>query len=247
MKRKKEAGKKKKCIIGNEWQQSDQDRNIIRQQWPALSLWEKLRYIGSYYGIAFVVLAIVIGCAVFFISDIYNKKTEDAFFVMVVDLELTEDETASMQEELSGLLGLDPQTQRCVIEAGYSSTANMQSEATVAAYMRSGRTDLVIASEEDFNRYAVTGYLSPLADIGLAGLEDDMEEDRLFYAQQIDYSKGGAVTEIPFHPHEKKGTSDCYGIYLKDGRFRGYVIGAMANCPHSASVKAGMQYFLDLK
>lgn len=243
MKRKNEIRKRGTWKTRDGWQQEDQDREIARKQWHTWSIREKLQYLVSYYGIAMAVCIIAVCCAIFLITDIKKEKVQDAFFVMAVDAKLQEDEAASMQEELAGLLGLDQKTQRCVIEAGYSGTANMQSEATVSAYLRSGRADLLIAPETDFNRYASAGYLAALTDTKLTDL---YEMQDLFYAQQIDYSKGGAITEIPFHPHEATASSACYGIYIRNGQFRGYVIGVMANCPHKNYIQDSLAYFLGL-
>lgn len=224
----------------------DRDRDMIRRQWPQLSPAEKLRYIFSYYGVVIVIGIAAIAIAVFLIRDICGKKTEDAFYVMVIDKELTEDAASEMQEELAGLFALDPGTQQCVIEAGYSGTANMQSEATISTYMQSGRVDLVIAPEEEFNRYATAGYLSSLTDLGLSELEDDYTIENLFYATLVDYSQGGAVTELPYHPHEITEDSGCYGIYLRGGTFDGYVIGAMVNSANGEYIQTGLRYFLDI-
>lgn len=122
----------------------------------------------------------------------------------------------------------------------------MQSEATISAYMRSGRVDLVIAPEEVFNRYAATGYLSAFQDCGLEELEEQYTADDLFYAEAIDYSEAGAVTELPFHPHEMTENSDCYGICLRDEIFQGHVAGVMVNCPNRERIRTGLQYFLEL-
>ncbi len=224
----------------------DRDRDMILRQWPQFSPAEKLRYIFSYYGIVILIVIAAAATAVFLVRDIREKKTEDVFYVMVVDRELTEEETSKMQRELSGLLGLDNETRQCVIETGYSSTANMQSEATISAYMQSGRVDLVIAPEEEFNRYAVAGWLSSLSDLGLSEWEDDYTTENLFYATTIDYSQGGAVTELPYHPHEITEDSDCYGICLGEGTFDGYVIGAMVNSPNGEYIQTGLQYFLEM-
>lgn len=224
----------------------DRDRDMIRRQWPQLSLAEKLRYIFSYYGVVILIVVAAIAIAVFLVRDICGKKTEDAFYVMVVDKELTEEDASAMQRELSVLLALDSGTQQCVIEAGYSGSANMQSEATISAYMRSGRVDLVIAPEEEFNRYATAGWLSSLADLGLSEWKDDHTIENLFYATPVDYSRGGAVTELPYHPHEITEDSDCYGIYLREGTFDGYVIGAMVNSSNGEYIQTGLQYFLEM-
>lgn len=224
----------------------DRDRDLIRRQWPQLSPAEKLKYIISYYGVAIVIVIIAVAVTVFLVRDIRGNKVEDAFYVMVIDKELTEDEVSGLEEELAGLLGLDPQTQQCVVEAGYSGTANMQSEATISTYMQSGRVDLAIAPEEDFNRYATAGWISSMEDLGLSDLENDYAIEDLFYATLVDYSQGGAVTELPYHPHEITEDSGCYGIYLRGGVFDGYVIGAMSNSENGEYIQAGMRYFLEL-
>lgn len=225
----------------------DQDRNIICQQWPELSLKEKLEYIFSYYGTAVLIVTAVAAIAVFLIRDINKKRMDDAFYVMVIDRNLPGDSAADMEKELSEKLGLDLTTELCRIEAGYSSGANMQSEATISTYMRSGRVDLVIAPEEVFNRYAAAGYLSSLRDCGLQELEEQYTAEDLFYTEIFDYSEGGAVTEIPFHPHEATEKSDCYGIYLRDGIFQDHVAGIMVNCPNRERIQEGIAYFLELE
>lgn len=223
---------------------TDKDQNIIRQKWPELSPAEKWKYILSYYGTAIAVVILAFTAAVFLIRDIRREKVEDAFYVMAVGLPLTDGEAAAMEQELSEILDLDPETQRCRIEAGYSGNANMQSEATISTYMRSGQVDLVIAPEEVFNRYAAAGYLSPLKDCGLKDLEEQCPAEALFYAEAIDYSQGGAVEDVPFHPHEITESADCYGICLQDGIWDRYAAGVMINSPHREHISAGMQYFI---
>ncbi len=233
----------KKKTLRSGW---DKDRDMIRVRWPELSLAEKIKYIFSYYGTAIVIVVFAVLISVFLIRDIRKKKIEDAFYIMVIDLNLPGDAAEAMEQELSEMFGLEPGAQQCRIEAGYSSGANMQSEATIATYMRSGRVDLVIAPEEVFNRYAAAGYLSALKDCGLQELEEQYRIEDLFYAEAVDYSESGAVTELRFRPHEVTADSDCYGIYLRDEVFRDYVAGVMVNCPNRERVRAGIQYFLEL-
>lgn len=225
----------------------DKDRDTIRQMWAGLSLAEKGKYIASYYGLAAIAMIFAVIVIIFFVSDICKKKTEDAFSIMVADMDLPEDITERMEQELSGILGLDPGLQQCRIEAGYSGRANMQSEATISAYMRSGRVDVIIASEEIFNRYAAAGYLSALRDCGLEELEERCSAEELFYAKAVDYSKGQAITDIPCSPHEAAPDARCYGIYLQGEPFGGYVAGVVANCPNPERVRAGMEYFLTIR
>jgi hypothetical protein len=113
----------------------------------------------------------------------------------------------------------------------------MQSAATISTYMQSGRVDLLVAKEEDFNLYASTGYLSTIDYKGT-------DEENLFYAEQVDYSGGGAVREIPYHPHDKTELSECYGVYIRDGIFDGYVVGVMSNSDKDDYNQKGVEYFL---
>lgn len=211
-----------------------------------MTLAQKARHLASYYGAAVLVVLFAVLCIAFLVKDICKKRPEDAFYVMVIDAELSERDAAAMQEDLSRLLKLDSKTQRCVVEAGYSGGENMQSEAVIAAYMRTGRVDLVIAPEQEFNRYAATGYLYSLDNTELSALKEGAAQEDFFYAQLVDYSKGGAVRELPFHPHEKTKASDCYGIYLQSGPLEGYVAGVMANCQNESFAAAGMRYFLGM-
>lgn len=224
----------------------DKDRNLIWHQWPKLSLAEKAKYIFSYYGTAILIMILAAAAVVFLIKDIRKKRVDDAFYVMVIDQNLPGDTVDALEQDLSEALGLEPGTQQCRIEAGYSSGANMQSEATISTYMRSGQVDLVIAPEEVFNRYAASGYLSVLKDCGLQDLEEQYIIEDLFYAETIDYSEGGAVTEISFQPHEKTEDSGCYGIYLRDEVFQDYVVGIMVNCPNRQRIETGIRYFLNI-
>ncbi len=223
----------------------DRDRNMIYQKWPGLSLAEKGKYIASYYGAAVGAAIASVIIIIFLISDVCKEKREDAFSVMVIDLELPEEAAGRMEQELSEALGVSREAGKCRIEAGYSGGANMQSEATVSAYLRSGRVDVLIAPEDEFNRYASTGYLRPLRECALEEWEEAYEKEDLFYAEAVDYSESGAVKDLPFRPHEVTKDSACYGIYLKDEVFGGYVAGVMRNCPNPERMKEGMEYFLE--
>lgn len=221
----------------------DKDADLIRQRWSKWTLAEKARYIASYYGLAIAAAILAAGVIVFLIRDFCREKAEDAFCIMALGMEMSEEDVLALEKELSEALGLDPLTQRCRIEAGYSGKGNMQSEAVVSAYMRSGRVDLIIAPEEDFNRYAAAGYLSAFEDIGFS----DIAQARpwaAFYAEQIDYSKAGRVDDIPFNPHEAAAGAKCYGLYLEGGPFSGYVAGIAVNCPNRGRVRKGMEYLL---
>lgn len=223
----------------------DKDREIICQRWPELSLAEKGKYIVSYYGIVIAVVIIVIVMVVFLVRDICKDEPRDAFSVMALDMELTEEVLKNLEQGLAEGLGLDTRIYRCRIEAGHSSGRNMQNEATVSACMRSGRVDLLIAPEEEFNRYASTGYLSPLMECGLDELYEECRTEELFYAEAVNYSEARAVRDVPFRPHEISEDSKCYGVYLQDEVFGGYVAGVMVNCPNRKHIRAGMEYFLN--
>lgn len=216
----------------------DRDRDAILLQWPDMSFGEKLRYIFSYYGVAIVLVMIGIVVAVFLVRNVKQNMIEDTFYVMVLGADGLDEETiGELEEELADWLGLDEETQECVIETSYTNTSNTQGEATISTYMRSGRVDLLIAGEEDFNLYAATGYLTEL-------LEESYPEVSFFYAEQVDYSEGGAVTELPYHPNEKTEDSGAYGIYLESGAFEGFVLGIMINAPDIGDSYAGLDFFL---
>lgn len=178
-----------------------------------------------------------IAAAIFFLQDIRKDTLEEAFYVMVIDSEESEEVVDELQEDLGYWLQLDPETQQCVVETGYAGEAGIQNEAMISAYMQTGRVDLLIAREEDFNRYAVTGYLLALSEEEFAGEE-------YFYAEKVDYSLGGAVSDLPFHPHEKSMDSDCYGIYIRAGVFKDYVVGVMVNTSDDVLALKGIEYFL---
>lgn len=225
----------------------DQDRNCIREQWPNYTAIEKIKYIFSYYGIAIVCLLAGLAAAAFLFGDIQKPRAQEAIFIMAAETELPSQAVSSMQTELAGLLDLDADSQKCVIESSCTGSANRESEASMSAYMQSGRVDLFIAPEEVFNRYASTGYLMELDDARKAGFVDEAAvgrngKEHYFYASQVDYSQGGAVTELPYHPHEKTEDSGWYGIYLEQGAWSGCVAGIMANCPHREHIKDSLRY-----
>lgn len=222
----------------------DRDREMIREQWATLGLSEKCRYIWFYYKAYIIVGLILTAFAIFFLRDIMEKKPDEAFYVMVLDHEMDEERAAELSRALLGALELDADHAECVIETAYSGSGNMESAATVSAYMQSGRVDLVIAPEEKFNTYAVTGYFESLTSPEYEDLLNDTDKTRYFYASLADYSQGGAVRDIPFHPHVQTEASDCYGIYLPEGEFEGMVIGIMVNGGHKERVVAGMRYML---
>lgn len=225
--------------------EKDKDADLIRQMWPKWTLAKKAGYIVSYYGIAIAAAILAAGMIVFFARDFFKEKKEDAFCVMVLGMNLSEEDVLALEKELSKALGLDADTQQCRIESGYSGNGNLQSEAVISAYMRSGQVDLVIAPEEEFNRYAATGYLSPLAESGFPDIEEAMPK-AAFYAELVDYSNAGRVTDIPFHPHEAAAGAKCYGLYLTGEPFGGYVAGIAVNCPNQERVRKGIEYLLEL-
>lgn len=216
--------------------EADKDRDIIRKAWPDLSFSEKLRYIVSYYGVYIAAVVVFILLGLFLVRDIIQKKPQEAFYVAVVESGAEEADVEELADRLDIYLGFGETDGGCLIETDYSGEQNMQSAATVSAYMQSGRIDLLIAPEERFNRYAAASYLTPLND-------SEREPEDLFYASTYDYSKGGAVEKIPFRPHEITDDADCYGIYLRDGIFEGYVIGVMVNCPHEEYIEEALDFF----
>lgn len=206
---------------------------------------KKLENLIFYHGIAILAVTAAVAAAVFLLRDLGKQRPADVFYVMVAGLQLEEGAEEVLQEGLTRALGLDNQTQQCVVETAYGGRANMQSEATAFAYLQSGRVDLLLAPEEVFNRYAVTGYLTELETGSFSGALADREKRELFFASQADYSKGGAVDSLAFHPHEDTDDARVYGVYCKEGVFGGCVAGVLANCPNKAYVEAGLQYVLD--
>lgn len=213
--------------------QPDKDRALVRQRWPHYTAAEKIGYIVSYYGAAVAAVIAVAVVAAFLVGDIRKKTAEESVLIIAAGAEIPEQAAAAMQDELARELMLDPRTQKCVVDASSCGNANRQSEASLSAYMQSGRVDLLIAPEEVFNRYAATGYLMELED---AGTKD------YFYASQVDYSQGGAVTKLPYHPRKKTRDCGCYGIYLDEGILKGYVAGIAAKSPHQEYGAKSLQY-----
>lgn len=213
---------------------------------------KKMENFMFYYGLAVLAVCLAAAAAVFLIRDIRRQRATDVFYIMAPGLELDEDVKEALQKGLARALMPDQSTQQCKIkikieikiETAYSGHTNMQSEATIAAYMQSGRVDLLLAPEEVFNRYASTGYLSELGSGAFDGLLNGRGAQELFFASQADYSQGGAAAELPFHPHEETDGSGVYGIYCQEGLLDGFVAGIMVNCPNKTYVKKGLQYVL---
>ncbi len=223
----------------------DKDRGRILEQWPEMRFSEKCGYIWSYYSVYIIIAIIAVILAIFLIRNIMNHRTVEDFYVMVLDSPIDEEEVSPLEISLAETIGLDPYNDLCLIETSYSSDENnVESAATVSTYMKAGRVDLVIAPEEKFNTYASTGYLKALTDPEYESLLEGIDPERLFYAEEVDYSEGGAVYDIPMHPHEQTAGSDCYGIYLDDGQFDGMVLGIMTNAPHEEFVVPGMAFCL---
>ncbi len=207
---------------------------------------KKIENLIFYHGIAILVICLAAAAAVFLVRDICRQRAGEVFYVMAAGLELEEPVREGLQEGLAQALAPGEGTLQCMVETACSGRTNMQSEATISAYMQSGRVDLLLAPEEVFNRYACTGYLTELRSGGFGGLLEGRGVQELFYASQVDYSQGGAVTELPFHPHEEADGSGVYGIYCGEGVLDGYVAGIMVNCPNKAYVKEGLQYVLSV-
>ncbi len=224
---------------------TDRDRTMIKKKWSSLSFSEKIRYIRDYYGVAILLALIGVIAAVYLIHDIRTPKAKDAFYVMGLDLDVDAGMVESMEAELHDLLGLTSDLEEVRIETDYSSDANYMSQATISTFMQAGRVDLMIASEEEFNAYAAAQYCLTLEEAGLKDYQDQTDLDHLFYAVPLDYSQGGAIYDIPFAPHEDSEGAFCYGIYLQQGPLEGYVLGVLANAPHTGYLSQGVAYFLD--
>lgn len=222
----------------------DRDRDYIRKNWASMSLAAKIRYIFFYYGVAILCAAALAVMIVFFVKDYRTKKQEIGFYVMAIDCGITEEEAGRMQDRLAEALEIDPDSGRVLVETGYATRSAMQTEATVLTYMQSGEVDLLVAPEDVFNKYAVTGYLAPLSAEMYGELLAGRADGDLFFASQVDYSQGGAVRELPFAPHDSSG--DCYGIYL-DGSIsgNGIVAGVMVNAPNEDRAVKGLSLILE--
>lgn len=81
----------------------DKDRDLIRQQWPKLSLNKKIKYIFFYYGTAIIIMIFAVTVMLFLIGDIRKQKMDEAFYVMAIDLDLPDDKAEMMEQELSGV------------------------------------------------------------------------------------------------------------------------------------------------
>lgn len=197
-------------------------------------------HIKDYYIGTIVVGLLLLAAIIFLVHDFSKQQKETELYVAVIDSEWQEEDIEQFRTGVEELLSLDDNTQKCVIESDYSGNQNISSAATTSAYMRTGQVDLVIAPEEKINRYAAADYLLPLKqDDDIRKVLEKKELKQLFYASLYDYSKAGAVLEIPFHPHEVREDSDCYGIYLGDTvpGLEGYVIGIMKNAEHMGNAK----------
>lgn len=205
---------------------------------------KKAQNIWYYYKYAIIFVILLIIASVFFIKDYRKKKVSDTFYVMALEAtDIGEEEIESLKKSLIEALDLNPSEEDILIETGYGSKANAQSEATIFAYMQSGRVDLMIAPEDLFNRYAVAGHLSTLSDAGVEEAAETQGEENIFYAEPQDYS-GGAVTETRFAPHEKSENADAYGIYLTDGIFKGYVVGSLYKSSHPDQAREAILYMI---
>lgn len=203
------------------------------------SIKKALKHIRDYYTSAVVIAILAVTAIAFLAQDILKQQSKAALYIAIIDCTLPEADINQLKTEAETLLNVNPKTERCIIESNYSGQQNASGAATTAAYMRTGQVDIVIAPEESFNRYAAADYLLPLDDTELKEQLNAKSGDELFYASLYDYSKPGAVLDIPFAPHEAKDGASCYGIYLDDTvpQLQGYVIGIMKNAAHMENAK----------
>lgn len=223
------------------------DRDIIKQRWSKMNLKERLKYIYLYYKYLILFLFLLIGSVIFFLINVFGDKTETAFYVMVLECQMDDEKVSELERLLGEELAIDTKATEVVIETSYTSSNNAQSGATVSTYMKSGRVDLLIAPEEKFNLYSSTGYLKDLSKKPWNNLIDGISQERKFFSSEVDYSSGGAITEIPMNPHDDTGSANCYGVYLEEKYFGGYVMGMMENAPHESDLEKGAEFFLEAR
>ena len=191
-----------------------------------------IQKIKDYYIGALILILLALVATVFLIGDYLKKQKETVLFVEIVDADLDESMVEWLKTDIETKLGIDSETQQCILETSYAGGQNVSQEATVSAYMQTGQIDIVIAPEEKFNKYAAADYLVPIEDV--TNQWKEIPQDLCFYTSLYDYSEAGAVTEIPFAPHDVVEGASCYGIYLMDEipELKGYVIGLMKNSKH---------------
>jgi hypothetical protein len=177
-----------------------------------------------YYGLYLLIFCALAGVAAFFLADYHRKRPEEALFVLIVDANLENGKIAEFRTKLAEALGINEA--ECIVDAAAASRGNTALEASALAYLESGRVDLLIAKESQFNSYAVSGLLKE------QGALSNSETDG-YYAARYDYSNAGAVTEFPFAPHDKEhGT--LYGFYLSAESLSGFAVGVPLNAPHES-------------
>lgn len=210
----------------------------MKSFWKA-SIKKTIKHISDYYTGAVVITILAVITIAFLAQDILKQQSKTALYIAIIDCSLPEEELNQLKTEAETLLNVNPKAERCIIESNYSGQQNASGAATTAAYMRTGQVDIVIAPEESFNRYASADYLLPLDGTEFEEQLNASNGAELFYASLYDYSKPGAVLDIPFAPHETKDGARCYGIYLDNTipQLQGYVIGIMKNAAHMENAK----------
>lgn len=221
---------------------TDKDKARRLNAWKQYGFAEKVLYIWDYYKFYIFAIIILIGMCLFFLKDYIKEKKVDALRMIVVDAKVEQGQIEELKEQLAKRLELDLERETCFIETNLTGKGNMQGAATMLAYLGAGQVDILIADEENFNRYASAGFLLP---VEMSALEESSNVEYAFYAVLHDYSKGGAVSELEFDPKNLLGEGECYGIYLTDGVFKGYVAGIVQNAANPERAEEAFCYLTD--
>lgn len=211
-----------------------------REKLKDMSTKDKLSYLWEYYRIsAFIIVAAVV-LLIYVIYKIITPDVKPQFNAAIINGSIFTTSLEHYADDFAEHLQLDPKRESVVLNnnffTDYGGLASSSAEALVA-YIAGGEIDVIIAPETNFKQYAYYGYFKKLSE----ALPTDV------YSSLTDY--------FFISDQEDDTEKNPYGIYLdnsdlfKDAIYKSdsYVLGIMANGPHTDNTVEFIKYLFEKK
>lgn len=216
----------------------------IKEETKNLSFTGKLKQFRDYYLKAVIVGIVVLAMVVLQIRDLVNKEKIMLFISIQGDV-IDDNVKDSLVDYLNEYLGLKEGKETVRI----SLDSDIQQ---IQTYLYTGTTDILIAPEEDFNKWASASYFFAANGNEEVAFYNDYPEEYHVYSQFISGEDVRSHTEdTNFVPSDK--TLYYTGVSLKDsekykqigGLIEDPVAGINYETKHLEEAVAVMKYFMD--
>lgn len=208
---------------------------------------EKWDYFKQYYFKKLLAFIVIFGFLGFLLYEVFSPKPDTVLSVAMVNYPLDEETLTNLEDDITELLHVDPETQKILIDTSYDlNNHDYASAEKLTTYTFAGEIDIFIAPESQFLKYAFSNTLTPLTDALPTDVYSALS-DRLFSCRTRLNDE-----EVP---SEAMGPEGVFGIYAEDlpmfDAYKGYmqdppVIGIIVTSPNTENAVSFIRYLFGL-